>query len=1192
MMTADWDLRTFSLPLRLDSSPEEKLRRSKACLFRALSLHTTIAFTGAGCSAYHGTPLWREFVHRLLKATQARLSRAQSEDSDSPLDIGRIDARLAAYEDAFAGRVGSRSLMHVAGFCRRVLAELDAEDGALRSFLASTFEKPTRLEPTVKKAPYRALIDLGIDRFVTTNYDAVLERLLDQEDRRYESFTQEARFTDRLAVFPLSNHRAFEDSVAIFHCHGSFDRPESIIASEEDFQRWYLRPQNPQGECLRQCLDLTLGSNPILFVGYGLGDEDLLRPLRMLNAMSSGNRLTEPLFALLPDDDRTRFDYYYSRFGVHVIPYTVEDATVDGHSVALHRTLTQLKEEWLEWRESWERKPALRSAEVHAEGSKGVGDRQYYHFFPDLDREDWTLELPTLHRVWERVYNAVVGEDDVRLLFLHGPSGSGKSYAAWRLLENCGEGWGRFYWSSYYDQDWLNGFKAAVSFLSSSSGEPGAQSLVESIRSCLLSAPPSILVFDGFERLLKVKPDGRAEPINQTVRRILRLICDLDHNVKVVVCSTLVPDAFDGSSRPTAAASGPLADNADKRGERRRWAEVEAPRLEVGDYGKLPGCSAMPDRVAAFCSLLGGHVYATHLLESLIRVSQERPDDETDDMVRDLVRRLAGVSRDRRVQRLVSFVVSYADAWDDAGAAGGLLERLSLFHKPPPKEIVDTAYRATRLAMEKTPEILEDACDDLLDRLRRLGLLFVVRTGSGRGEERYMVHEAVRVNVFRNRFLAKERPLPVFPFATFASSVPAASHPGSERAEETLRGLFEVVIREADGSTGKTAQERRLYTQYAYSLVRSCMDANAATRWCKLGRYNDFSLRVEAAAKHCAPGTWDFAPASTKETVEHAEAPLDAEELSWLYNDIGLALFARGDLRDAQAIFDQADTIRQLIRPFTEERFHETQALLQFGHLLIERGRLAQAQKILESALKLSTRYEHPECVARANGHLALIANLRGNYDESLHLFELCLEPLGETTNLRGRSHFLRLKADLLLRRGKDDKAYEELQLALSIANAGNYPDLVHNARNSLGRYYRHEKKYVLARREYEAARTFAAKMDVTQLEAHVLRELARLSLDLGDFDNARLLAQRSLRLANDLSLALQQAHSLLVLGLANARGSLHQLGLAQIRFARHLAQDHQYWSLDRHIEETLAEENLRVDQEGLDPVARAARDV
>jgi tetratricopeptide (TPR) repeat protein len=67
----------------------------------------------------------------------------------------------------------------------------------------------------------------------------------------------------------------------------------------------------------------------------------------------------------------------------------------------------------------------------------------------------------------------------------------------------------------------------------------------------------------------------------------------------------------------------------------------------------------------------------------------------------------------------------------------------------------------------------------------------------------------------------------------------------------------------------------------------------------------------------------------------------------------------------------------------------------------------------------------------------------------------------------------------------------------------------------------------VNARREYEAARSFAVALEVNKLEADALRELARLSMALGDYENARRLAKSSLRLANDLGLALQQAHSL-----------------------------------------------------------------
>jgi len=65
----------------------------------------------------------------------------------------------------------------------------------------------------------------------------------------------------------------------------------------------YLADHDGDGPAFRQTVDLLLNSNPILFVGYGLGDEDLLRPLRHFQAACPDERLSRPLFALMQKND-------------------------------------------------------------------------------------------------------------------------------------------------------------------------------------------------------------------------------------------------------------------------------------------------------------------------------------------------------------------------------------------------------------------------------------------------------------------------------------------------------------------------------------------------------------------------------------------------------------------------------------------------------------------------------------------------------------------------------------------------------------------------------------------------------------------------------------------------------------------------------------------------------------------------
>jgi len=63
----------------------------------------------------------------------------------------------------------------------------------------------------------------------------------------------------------------------VFHCHGHFGRPEDMIVSERDYREQYLGRKHEADLGFQQTIRLSLGSNSILFVGYGLSDEDLLR---------------------------------------------------------------------------------------------------------------------------------------------------------------------------------------------------------------------------------------------------------------------------------------------------------------------------------------------------------------------------------------------------------------------------------------------------------------------------------------------------------------------------------------------------------------------------------------------------------------------------------------------------------------------------------------------------------------------------------------------------------------------------------------------------------------------------------------------------------------------------------------------------------------------------------------------------
>lgn len=85
----------------------------------------------------------------------------------------------------------------------------------------------------------------------------------------------------------------------------------------------------------------------------------------------------------------------------------------------------------------------------------------------------------------------------------------------------------------------------------------------------------------------------------------------------------------------------------------------------------------------------------------------------------------------------------------------------------------------------------------------------------------------------------------------------------------------------------------------------------------------------------------------------------------------------------------------------------------------------------------------------------------------------------------------------------------------------GNFPDLVAYARLAEGHLYRGQKRCQDAIREYNAALEVAKRCGIRSLESDVHSEMARLAVDLGDTQVARLRAIKSLQIANELHLGL-----------------------------------------------------------------------
>ncbi|NOT57505.1 MAG: hypothetical protein HOP18_23110, partial [Deltaproteobacteria bacterium] len=189
--------------------------------------------------------------------------------------------------------------------------------------------------------------ELSIRRFLTTNYDHEIGRLLkdigyhriqkgDKENAAkgldagdpiapmYKEILFDHESTGELAALATSD-RSRRRANWVVHLHGRAEEEGgSIIVTEEDYQRHYARNDEHRAS-MDDAVKLAFAAQPILFVGIGMDEVDLLRPLREF--MSETTRLGDRLVvALLPADGEAKEEsarkiLLLRRYGVYTIHF-------------------------------------------------------------------------------------------------------------------------------------------------------------------------------------------------------------------------------------------------------------------------------------------------------------------------------------------------------------------------------------------------------------------------------------------------------------------------------------------------------------------------------------------------------------------------------------------------------------------------------------------------------------------------------------------------------------------------------------------------------------------------------------------------------------------------------------------------------------------------------------------------------
>lgn len=329
-------------------SDPERLRRVAFEQFtKARRSGRLVAFLGSYASAHLGYPEWEKMIDSFFDAQKAIVSGTRKRKM-----IQRLRKKAKVDAPPFEKVVAMDLAGLLAGIDRHADHQAYCDDR--REFMKGNFWLPgTAAEIDVRPNVGRALFQcLGITRFMTLNYDLELEWELmtthQQKRTIWHKLKRMALWQEHFASQPRHQcHVAGRGTVSsvivqrehseiltefalgwpwphtqILHLHGRADFPDDLLITKRDYRDRYW--QNSFSKLpFEYGLRLIFSGNPILFVGIGMKEPDVMRTIEQFLS-DNPNRRAVPAFLLWdssdnPEEDAMRRLTLYRLYGIHVL---------------------------------------------------------------------------------------------------------------------------------------------------------------------------------------------------------------------------------------------------------------------------------------------------------------------------------------------------------------------------------------------------------------------------------------------------------------------------------------------------------------------------------------------------------------------------------------------------------------------------------------------------------------------------------------------------------------------------------------------------------------------------------------------------------------------------------------------------------------------------------------------------------
>jgi hypothetical protein len=330
---------TFKKPYHSEELTKSYIEeRGRLALSRALSIGRVVGFVASGATVGYGQKDWNTLVKETIEDVTSKADDKRTLNGAAKTALSRLKNDPNPTRDP----------THMLGLAER-LAEEIGEEESFREKIGEGFSETRNEDPLPKSKikrrsePLRRLIvDLRLNRLLTLNYDCQIEeefhRLYrtskwdrhpakqntndadsDFETLRSGNFGEASKLHPRVehsdgtarSVLSMSMNsgnigelvnfalQPLQFSGQVFHLHGRFDQPRDIVLTDRDYRRTYLR-SDEQAQTFDEALSALMSGNDILFVGVGMSEADLLRPLRQfVSRDKSPETFKRHVFAML-----------------------------------------------------------------------------------------------------------------------------------------------------------------------------------------------------------------------------------------------------------------------------------------------------------------------------------------------------------------------------------------------------------------------------------------------------------------------------------------------------------------------------------------------------------------------------------------------------------------------------------------------------------------------------------------------------------------------------------------------------------------------------------------------------------------------------------------------------------------------------------------------------------------------------